>query len=80
MILAEAKPVLVPLCPPQISHGLEWNPTQVSVARCRALTINHGTDVRAQPYQYRDHSTDLLHIHFRKPYCNTQRHILSTHI
>jgi len=41
--------------------------------------FNNGADIRTHPYQYRDHSTDLQHVHFRKPYCHTQLQILSTH-
>jgi hypothetical protein len=32
------KPVTVPLCPPQISHGLTWDGTLVSAVRGRQLT------------------------------------------
>jgi hypothetical protein len=32
------KPVLLPLCPPQISHGLTWDRTRASAVRGRRLT------------------------------------------
>jgi hypothetical protein len=35
----EKKPALVPLCPPQISHGPPWERTRVSAMRSHRLTI-----------------------------------------
>jgi hypothetical protein len=38
------KPVLVPLCLPQILHGLAWNRTWVSAARYRLTNrLSHST-------------------------------------
>jgi hypothetical protein len=37
-IVLSEKPVGVPLCPPQIPHGLSWDQTWTSAARCRWLT------------------------------------------
>jgi hypothetical protein len=34
----QRKPVLLPLCPPQIPHGLPWARTQASTVRSRRLT------------------------------------------
>ena len=36
-ILGGKKPASVPLCPPQISHGLTWDRIQASAVRCRRL-------------------------------------------
>jgi hypothetical protein len=40
-------PVPVPLCPPQIPHGLTWNWTRASAVRGRRLTacLSHGTAI-----------------------------------
>jgi hypothetical protein len=35
------KPVPVPLCPPQVSHGLTWDRTQASAVRGRRLMALH---------------------------------------
>jgi len=37
------KPVAVSLCPPQISHGLNWDRTHASALRCRRLTAQDMT-------------------------------------
>jgi hypothetical protein len=42
------KAVPVPLCPPQISHGLTWDRTRVSAVRVWRLTASDMT----RPFKY----------------------------
>jgi hypothetical protein len=37
------KPAPVPLCPPQIPHGLNWARTQAGEVGSRQLTLSYGT-------------------------------------
>ena len=40
------KPVEVPLCSPQIPHGLAWNQTRASVERGRRMTVPRDLQLR----------------------------------